>query len=261
MKILLSNDDGILSPGLLALAKGLCDEHELTIVAPDSERSAVSHAITFTLPLRVSEAKLSGLEHIQAYAVSGTPADCVKVALGNLCEWPDMVISGINIGANKGTDVFYSGTVSAAMEGALMGIPSIAISNISYRPNCFEACVEAVKYAVALMAKDQYRAMLMNVNAPDTQAMNIKGFVITPAGKQCYELQFYEREDPRRQKYYWAPVMRLTEHAPDEDSDERWTKEGYVSITPLLMDMTDHGGITRLRSLMDVCENPEGENA
>ena len=259
MKLLLSNDDGILSPGLLALAKGLSDEHEITIAAPDSERSAVSHAITFTLPLRVNEAKLQGLEGVQAYAVNGTPADCIKVALGNLCEWPDMVISGINIGANKGTDVFYSGTVSAAMEGALLGIPSIAISNISYRPSRFEASVEAVKYTMALMERDRYRSMLMNVNAPDAQAADIKGFVITPAGKQCYELQYHEREDPRKQKYYWTPVKRLTTHVPGEDNDERWTNEGYVTLTPLLMDLTDNSGITRLRALADSRCNAEGD--
>jgi len=251
MKILLSNDDGILSPGLLALAKGLYEAHELVIAAPDSERSAASHSLTFASPLRVNEAKLAGLEGISAYAISGTPADCVKVALGNLCEKPDMVISGINHGANKGTDVFYSGTVSAAMEGAMLGIPSIAISNVSYRPNRFEACIEAVRYTMAIMERDGYRSMMMNVNAPDVAAKDIKGFVITPAGKQAYENRFHECVDPRRQKYYWAPVVRLTKCGPEEDNDERWTNEGYATITPLLMDLTDYSSIKRLLALKE----------
>lgn len=251
MKILLSNDDGILSPGLFALAKGLDSEHELFIAAPDSERSAASHALTLSSPLRAKKVALSGLEHIPSYAVSGTPADCVKIALGNLCEKPDVVVSGVNLGANKGTDVFYSGTVSAAMEGAIYGVPAIAVSNISYPPKHYETAVAAVKYALDLMHRDNYCAMLMNINVPDVPLTELKGYVITPAGQQIYEPAYHEYEDPRKQKYYWAPITRLTTYEAQEDSDERWTSEGYAALTPLMLDLTDYAGIARLRKLQD----------
>ena len=152
MRILFTNDDGVFSPGLLALLSAFQgDGNELLVAAPDAERSGASHSFTMLSPLRAKPVMIPGAERVAAYAVSGTPVDCVKLAYGNLFEKPDLLISGINLGANRGTDIFYSGTVSAAMEGALLGIPSIAVSNIAWKPGSFEAATAGAKFAAEIL--------------------------------------------------------------------------------------------------------------
>lgn len=237
MRILLTNDDGLFSPGIRALAELFHAENEVVISAPDSERSGASHAFTYGTPLRMSETMLEGLADVRAYAVSGTPVDCVKIGLANLNFTPDVVISGINIGANLGTDTFYSGTVSAAMEAVLMGVPALAVSICSFKPKHLDAAALAAKNCLPYIKK--CRSGLLNVNVPDLPYDELKGVKFTKLSKQVYASEFIERLDPRARKYYWLPAERLTTCNLDEDSDERWTREGFVAATPLLADLTD----------------------
>lgn len=245
MRILFTNDDGVLSPGLLALLQAFREGNELFVAAPDGERSGASHSFSMHVLLRAKEVVIPGAEDIPAFAVSGTPADCVKLAFGNLFPKPDLLISGINLGANRGTDIFYSGTVAAAMEGALLGIPSVAVSNIASHPQCFEAAAAGARHAAALLQKEK-DCLLLNVNAPDISASQIKGMRLTAAGIQEYEARYDERIDTHGQKYYWIPSGRINAGGPDDDSDERWTNAGYVTITPIVTNMTDY---TLLRKL------------
>jgi len=249
MRILLTNDDGLYSPGIRAIAEALCGEHELTISAPDAERSGTAHSFTFLTVLRASETRLVGLEGIPAFAVSGTPADCVKLAIGNLAPMPDLVISGINLGANRGTDVFYSGTVAGAMEAALNGIRAIAISNVAFPPHEFGASIRALRFGMRLMERDE-SIMLLNINAPDTDEERLKGCVITPLSRQCYKPQYDMRKDPYGRPYYWASPEMISRSSPETDDDERWTKQGYAAITPLLTCLCDHDALERLNQLM-----------
>ena len=237
MRILISNDDGLFSPGIRALAELFRVEHEVYMAAPDTERSGASHSFTFSSPLRMNEIRLDGLEDVPAYAISGTPVDCVKIGLANLNFTPELVISGINMGANLGTDTFYSGTVSAAMEAALLGIPAIAVSICSFRPQHLKTAALAAQRAIPYLSK--CKRSLLNVNVPDLPADAIKGMKLTRLSKQVYASELIERTDPYMRKYYWMPSERLTTCAPEEDSDERWTREGYVALTPLLTDLTD----------------------
>ncbi|MCE5234538.1 MAG: 5'/3'-nucleotidase SurE [Clostridiaceae bacterium] len=241
MRILLSNDDGLFSPGIRALAEFFCAEHEVCMAAPDTERSGASHSFTFSSPLRMNEVRLDGLENVPAYAISGTPVDCVKIGLATLGAMPDLVISGINIGANLGTDTFYSGTVSAAMEAALLGIPAIAVSVCSFQPKHLATAALAAQQAMAYLKN--CGSSLLNVNVPDLPANEIKGIKVTRLSKQVYATAFIERTDPHMRKYYWMPSERLTKCEPEEDSDERWTREGYVALTPLLTDLTDFNSL------------------
>ncbi len=249
MRIFLTNDDGLYSPGIRAVAEALAGEHELTISAPDAERSGTAHSFTFLTVLRASETRLKGLENVPAFAVSGTPADCVKLAIGNLAPMPDLVISGINLGANRGTDVFYSGTVAGAMEAALNGVRAIAVSNVAFPPHEFGASIEALRCGMRLMQKDG-SLTLLNINAPDTDEKNLKGCMITPLSRQCYKPRYDMRTDPYGRPYYWASREMISRSSPETDDDERWTKQGYAAITPLLTCLCDHGAIDRLNQLM-----------
>lgn len=248
MRILFTNDDGVFSQGLRALLLAFAQEgNELYVSAPDAERSGASHSFTMFMPLRAQQVTIPGVEDVTAYAVSGTPVDCVKLAYGNLFPRPDLLISGINLGANRGTDIFYSGTVSAAMEGAILGIPSVAVSNIAWKPNCFEAAVSGAKYAASLlMCMPELR--LLNVNAPDLSLAQVKGVRFTPAGVQEYETHYDERMDPYGQKYYWLPAGRKSQCDAEADCDEAWTNRGYIVITPIVTNMTDETTLARLRA-------------
>ena len=247
MNILITNDDGIRADGIIELAKELAKTHNIYVVAPDTQRSATGHAITIHNPIMVNKEYID--DNISAYSISGTPADCVKVGVEALFKEVniDMVLSGINNGPNLGTDVIYSGTVSAAMEGAILGIPSVAVSNIAWKPNCFEAAVSGAKYAASLlMCMPELR--LLNVNAPDLSLAQVKGVRFTPAGVQEYETHYDERMDPYGQKYYWLPAGRKSQCDAEADCDEAWTNRGYIAITPIVTNMTDETTLARLRA-------------
>lgn len=245
MRILLSNDDGIYAPGIRALAEHFFKKHEIIITAPDSERSGAGHSFTYKSPLRARRAILPGLEQLEAYAVSGTPADCVKLAYGNLAGKVDLVISGINLGSNLGTDCFYSGTVAAAMEGAFQGMQAIAVSNVSADPKDYGACLAATEYAMELLIQNKNLRML-NVNAPDCSRGELKGFKLTAMSCQQYVPEYEKRQDPFGGAYYWVSPNRISGYFADRDDDNRWTAQGYAALTPLLADMTDYTMLKKL---------------
>ncbi|MEG1524091.1 MAG: 5'/3'-nucleotidase SurE [Clostridia bacterium] len=250
MKLLLSNDDGVGSEGIRALALELCHDHDLYISAPDCERSAVSRSMTLFSPLRACPTKIKGLPDVLAYAVSGTPVDCVRLALGNLFPAPDMVISGINVGPNLGTDVLYSGTVAAAHEAALLGYQAIAVSACSFDPQHFDTAAKAARMGIAYLNKHPFPfGTVLNINVPDLPMEEICGVKVTRACVEQYTLKYIEREDPMGRPYYWVPRGRMTD-VGQTDVDERWSSQGYVTITPLTYDLTDY----RLMDKMDAEE-------
>lgn len=250
MRLLLSNDDGVFSPGMLALAQVLSGEHELFVAAPDSERSCVSRGMTLFSPLRAQRVTLPGLADVPAYAISGTPVDCVRLALGNLMAAPDMVISGINIGGNLGTDVLYSGTVAAAAEASLLGYQAVAVSICSFRPEHLETAAHFAKKAVSYVQENPLPfGTVLNVNVPDREMDKLSGVMLAPAGVVQYTLPFIERADPSGMPYYWPPRGRSTCDNSLE-VDERYALEGYVTVTPLTYDLTHHG----LMRKMDVSD-------
>jgi len=238
MKLLLSNDDGVFASGIKALAAELSKDHEVFVSAPDRERSAVSRAMTLFSPLRAKRTQIADLPDVRAFAVSGTPVDCVRLALGNLAPNPDLVVSGINLGPNLGTDVLYSGTVAAAHEAALLGYQSIAVSCLSYDGEYIETAARVAAMAVKYLAKYPLDfGTLLNVNVPAVPFEELKGIKAVPLGIQQYALEFVEREDPMDRKYYWAP-RGCTTCSDGLDVDVRWANEGYVTVTPLTYDLT-----------------------
>ena len=245
MRILLSNDDGVFSEGMRALALALQDGNELYIAAPDKQQSAASRSMTLYAPLRARKVELPGIR-AEAYAVSGTPVDCVRLAVGNLVPEPDIVVSGINHGPNQGTDVLYSGTVAAAHEGALLGYPAIAVSDCAYHPQYLETAARVARLCVGYMTAHPLAfGRLMNVNVPDIPFAELKGWKKAGTCVEEYALQYIERKDPMGVPYYWAPRERLT-NVCGQDVDTRWTGEGYAVLTPLTYDLTDRAALTAL---------------
>ncbi|MDX2256430.1 MAG: 5'/3'-nucleotidase SurE [Pseudanabaenaceae cyanobacterium bins.39] len=259
MHILISNDDGIYAPGVRALAEALRDtQHQITVVCPDRERSATGHALTLQEPLRVDH--ITGIypDNIKAWACSGTPSDTVKLALDALLdERPDLVLSGINRGANLGTDVLYSGTVSAAMEGVLEGIPSIALSLTSFTHTDFSAAANFAKKMVKAIAHNPIKeAMLLNINIPAIAESDICGTVVTKLGIRRYKDLFEKRVDPRGKTYYWLSGVVVEEEA-EPNTDIQAIRDNYITITPLKYDLTL---TTALSDLQDWTANLEGHS-
>lgn len=239
--ILVTNDDGINSDGLEALASALAAIGEVTVVAPDRERSAVSHALTLHRPLRINKIRAGW------YAVEGTPTDCVYLATRSLMkERPVIVASGINKGSNLGDDIHYSGTVSAAFEGTVLGIPSIAISMVGRGPYHFEtASGFAVGLAQRVLAERLTGDTLFNVNVPNVPPAEIAGVAVTKMGKRHYGDAVIENVDPRGRKYYWIGGTELdAEDIPGSDCNAVLEKK--ISVTPLHLDLTNHGALERL---------------
>jgi 5'-nucleotidase len=238
MKFLVSNDDGIQSEGILQLASSLTALGEVVVVAPDMERSAAGHSITMHHPLRVRKTKLAGLD-IEAYAVDGTPADCVKLGIDELLEQkPDYVFTGINRGANLGTDVLYSGTVSAAVEGCIMGVRSAAFS-LLFGDNMDYALAGKVAAETAriIMDKNLTPSTLINVNIPNIPEEQIRGMMVTKLGRRRYDKNYEKRKDPRGRTYYWL-AGELVEEQMDPDTDIAAAKNHYISVTPLHFNLT-----------------------
>ncbi len=254
MRILLVNDDGVYSPGIRAIAVELMNRHELFIAAPDVERSGAGHSFTLMSPLRCRRVDIGhGLGSVPTYAVSGTPVDCVKLAIGNLGASPDLLISGINIGANRGADVIYSGTVSAAIEGAILGIPSIAASITSFSPKHLEVAAEAVsKISERLYGNGLNCDFVANINVPDVDRTGIKGLKVTRLGRREYERVYIERLDPFGKRYYWVPSTEDSKlEDSSQDDDWSWTQQGYITITPLTTDLTMDSRISEIRASME----------
>jgi 5'/3'-nucleotidase len=242
--ILVTNDDGVYSPGILILAKRLREIDTVVIVAPDRERSAAGHSMTLHRPLLIEEIKES------IYSVNGTPTDCVNIAVkGLLKEIPRLVVSGINKGPNLGDDVTYSGTVAGAIEGILLGIPSFAISLAAREDFRFaEASEVAVRTASGILDQGLPGGTLLNINVPNLPIDQMQGTLITRLGKRIYHQMTVERVDPRGKKYYWIGGGE-PDWEREEGTDLDAVDRKFVSITPLHLDMTDYASFDRLRSL------------
>ncbi len=247
MNILLTNDDGIFSEGIRALYESLSKLGKVTIVAPDTERSAVGHAITLSDPLRVKKINRGG--KFFGYATTGTPADCVKLAIrAILKKRPDIVVSGINLGPNVGYSVLYSGTVSGATEGAILVIPSFAISLATFtNPDYSFAAEFAKKLAKQILKyKNLPKGTLLNVNIPAVAKKHIKGVRIVKQSGRAIEERFDKREDPRKRIYYWLTGEIIKSDAK-EDADIETIRKNYISITPIHCDMTNYDFIEMLK--------------
>ncbi len=244
MAILLSNDDGVASEGLRALQVTLASLDEVWVVAPDRDQSAVSHSLTLQRPLRIEEVGP------RTFAVDGTPTDCVNLALnGILRERPRLVISGINLGANLGDDITYSGTVSAAMEGTLLGVPGIAVSLVGTGRFDFAPAADFTCRLAARLLRDPLPPdTLLNVNVPALPAAEIKGFAFTRQGKRRYGDAIVEKVDPRGKKYYWIGGGQL-DFVDAEGTDFSAVQRGLISVTPLHLDLTNYRSLEQLQHL------------
>ena len=244
MKILVTNDDGVHAPGITALAEALAGVGTVAVVAPDRERSAVGHALTLHHPLRATELSPG------VFAVDGTPTDCVNLGIHALLDHkPDIVVSGINRGSNLGDDVTYSGTVSAAMEATLMGIPALAVSLAT--DGAGEHYPAAAAIAARLVREVHDRGLppdtFLNVNVPDLPLSRLKPPLITCQGRRRYEGTIVAKIDPRGRRYYWIGSA-APEFLDLEGSDHYAVSRGHVSVTPLLFDLTNHASLDALRT-------------
>src|SRR5438309_2166828 len=238
MRILLTNDDGVYSEGLFALHAALSPQHDVTVIAPDRNWSISGHQRTMDRPLRVTEVKLR--DGSPAFSTDGTPSDCVALAvLGLIDQPPELVISGINHGNNLGDDITYSGTVAAAMEGLISELPSIAISMNTKPEWTVETGAKFIKRLVEQVAiHGQAKDILLNVNVPNLPEDQIKGVQITRLGRRIYKDELIVRTDPRGHKYYWIGGEAPPIHPREEGTDVTAIDDGYVSITPIHMDLT-----------------------
>ncbi|CAH0226673.1 5'-nucleotidase SurE [Stenotrophomonas lactitubi] len=246
MRILVSNDDGVDAAGIRMLASVLREAgHEVTVVAPDRDRSGASNSLTLDLPIR--------LKRIDHYTVSvaGTPTDCVHLALTGLLEFePDIVVSGINNAANLGDDVIYSGTVSAAMEGRFLGLPAVAVSLVTrnHDPKHFETAARAAVEIVARLKADPLPAdTILNVNVPDLPWSEVKGFEVTRLGNRHRAEGCIAQKDPRGNEVYWiGPAGREQDSGPGTDFHA--VRTGHISITPIQVDLTRYQALEKVAS-------------
>jgi len=242
MRILVTNDDGIRAPGVQALARKMAELGEVVLAAPSEEKSAIGHGITIRDTIRLRKIKIEGVE--QAWGVTGTPADCVKLGLAELLENKcDLVISGINSGPNLGTDVLYSGTVSAAIEGVILGVPSLAVSLNSWDSDDYTVSVEIVHQLVKFFLDKKLtlpHGTIFNVNIPAVKREDILGYKVTILGERQYENRFEKRLDPRGNPYYWSVGRLLPFQEVDCEYDVVAVEKNYVSITPIQFDLTNY---------------------
>ncbi len=245
--ILVTNDDGVHSPGIISLYKIMKEIGDVYVVAPDRERSAVSHALTMHRPLKVEHLD----DHI--FSLNGTPTDCVAVGINKIIpDKPAFVVSGINKGANLGDDITYSGTVSAAIESTIMGIPAFAISLVlSKKPglpfNFDTASKVAVEIGKYILENSLPYDTFLNVNVPDIPINNLKGFKLTRQGKRVYDGSIHETFDPHGEKHYWiGGGMPYWEHG--EDTDIQAILDNYVSVTPIHLDLTNYDALKFLQN-------------
>ncbi len=249
MKILISNDDGYLAPGVRCLADCFAELATVAVVVPDRDRSGASNSLTLENPIRVTFLDNGWIR------VAGTPTDCVHLALtGLLEEEPDMVISGVNAGANLGDDVIYSGTVAAAIEGRFLGFPAIAVSLVGRQPEHYPSAVRAVQVIVEKLRRDPLpRDIILNVNVPDLPWERIEGFRATRLGFRHKAEPMVRASDPRGRPVYW-----IGESGPEQDAgpgtDFHAVRQGYVSVTPIQIDLTRHAALPALTTWMETLD-------
>lgn len=249
--ILITNDDGIDSPGLLALKKALSQVARVTVIAPDHNWSAAGHSKTMHKPLRINKSQLA--DGSAAYQTDGAPSDCVAIAvLGFLPEKPDLVASGINKGSNMGDDITYSGTVAAAMEGVIWGIPSVAVSLDNFLPDDLEAnnfdlaARVAARIVKDLLANGWRNDTALNINVPNLPEEQIRGLDITRLGRRGYQDELITRTDPFGLPYYWIGGGKAT-GVNDEGTDIWAVAHGKISVTPIHLDLTDRRMLRNLK--------------
>jgi len=248
MRILVSNDDGVKSEGLWALAQALRPLGEVVVVAPDRERSAVGHSLTFFSPLRVEEVHQE--DGFAVYSSDGTPTDCVVLGIYDLMlpQGPDLVVSGINHGANLGDDLTYSGTVSAAMEGVIHGIPAIAISLAAIEEPRYDVAAQfAARLAARVHKKKLPPKTILNVNVPNVAPDEIQGVWITRQGESIYDQRLIKRTDPRGNEYYWI-TGSLPTGEPLDGTDFEAVFSNRISVTPVQLNMTNSAFMKKLRA-------------
>lgn len=249
MRILLTNDDGIGAPGLHAAWRALnADGHEVVVCVPDRPRSACSHQITMHKPLR---ARIVETEDGPAWACSGTPADCVPLALLQLMDAvPDLVMSGINLGPNLGDDVHYSGTVAGAMEGILNGVSSIAISLADWREASWEVAAQtAARWAALMPNLDLPPDTFLNINVPNVEAAGLRGTRITTQGSRRYKGDISRHESPYAGVYYWRGG-EVVDRSESDDTDILAIQHNFISVTPLHVDLTRRDALDTLRAAL-----------
>ncbi len=252
--ILITNDDGILAPGLLALAESVKDLGRLHIVAPETVQSAAGHSITLMDPLMCRRVELPG--GFSGYSVSGRPADCVKLALVELCPMgkdsgPEIVLSGINAGANVGINVLYSGTVAAAIEAAFFNLPAVAFSLAIKDKVDFAYAGKTARYVLDMLLSRQAvkPGYVINVNIPPCECGRPKGIRLVPQSTQCGSTNFDRRKDPRGRDYFWLTGDSIREEERSQ-TDVKAIEEDYISITPLMFDLTDHKRLHEFENLL-----------
>jgi 5'-nucleotidase len=247
VRILVTNDDGVNAPGIFALRSAAAGFGEVTVVAPDTEQSGVAHSITLVQPLRIR--KVHHGEQFFGYGINGAPADCVKLACREILpEPPELLLSGINLGSNVAIDILYSGTVAAAIEGAVLNIPSIAFSLAETEEPDFEEAALVVHDLLQSLLLDGLPACrLLNVNMPALPRSRIKGIRVTHQSRTSYNERYERRVDPWGRSYYWITGELTRDFEQEPDSDLRALRDGYVSITPLHHDLTHYQAVPELR--------------
>lgn len=247
MKILLTNDDGIYAAGLYSLYQALHRSFDVTVVAPDTQKSSVGHGITLNQPVfsKIIHRKGKAFGH----AVSGTPADCVKFAVNVILKKkPDIVISGINLGDNDGCSVFYSGTVAGAREGALLGIPSIAISLATFVDPDYRYAAQCGAKLVRLLQKNKIpHRTFLNVNVPNLPKERIKGIRVTRQGLEPIHAHFYRKTDPQKNTYYWMSG-KFPRNKKYDGTDTIALKRNFVTVTPIHVDSTNYSFLNKMEN-------------
>ena len=248
MKIALTNDDGIQAVGIRAMCRALLEAgHEVRIIAPMTEQSAVGHSITVSRPLRVQHLKEDGF---RGFGIYGTPTDCVKLGIGELLSArQDIVVSGINAGANVGPDILYSGTVAAATEAAHLGFPALAVSHDSFAPKVLD---DHARFAVTILERLPWRDLparrVLNLNLPDRPVRDFLGLALCPQTPAVWRDWYHRREDPRGAPYWWLDGIIPPEKV-DPGSDRGLLSRGWATLTPLKFDFTDTATLEKLRDL------------
>lgn len=244
-RVLVANDDGIFSPGLKALGLALSEWADVVVVAPDVEQSAVGHGITIRRPLRFKHTAAAGFGEIPAYRVDGTPADCVVLG-AHLLGQPDLVVSGINIGPNLGDDLTHSGTVAAAIEGLTLGLPAIAFSQFANAAGEYEfgpSARYAAKLAREVLARGLPPRVLLNVNFPREAPRGVR---VTTVGQHRWVDSLLTRQDPEGRDYHWVAGVSTAHDADDESTDYGAVQAGFVSVSPVRLDLTARDLLTEL---------------
>ncbi|GAB6886662.1 5'/3'-nucleotidase SurE [Desulfothermus okinawensis JCM 13304] len=246
MEIVITNDDGIWSVGLRALYKSLREAgHDVKVIAPLTEQSAVGHAVTLATPIRIKQVKNENFEGI---GVFGTPVDCVKLGLTKILKNPpDLLISGINNGANVGVDILYSGTVAAATEAALAGVSALAVSIDNFSPEDLSDQAQFVAKLIEKIEWDRFKNRVLNLNFPDVPLKKVRGIKVCAQTQAVYRDWYEERQDPRGKPYFWL-CGYIPEDQISPDSDRANLTKGYITLTPLHFDFTDKELLNSLKN-------------